>query len=137
MMNTRIVRVSDVMQTALHIVDGLHSVQSAIEEMKRLGVSSLIVERRSDHDEYGVVTVRDIAARVISVNKSTERTSVYEVMTKPALTLSADMDIKYAVRLLSRLGVGRALICDDNGVAGLVTLRDLVLGHVEADAGAD
>jgi signal-transduction protein with cAMP-binding, CBS, and nucleotidyltransferase domain len=134
-MENSIVRVRDVMQTSLHMVNGLDSVQSAIEAMQRLGVSSLVIERRDEHDEYGVVTVRDIAAKVISVNRSTERTSVYEVMTKPAVIISAEMNVKYAVRLLSRLGGGRALVGDEGGVVGLVTLRDLVLGHVEPQKG--
>lgn len=130
-MGIPVVKVADVMQTSLHIVDGLQSVQSAIETMGRLGVSSLVIERRNEHDEYGVVTVRDIAAKVVSVNRSTERTSVYEIMTKPALTISPDMNVKYAIRLLSRFGVGRALVRDADGLVGLATLRDLLLGHVE------
>ena len=136
-METPVVKVADVMQTSLHIVDGLQSVQSAIETMQRLGVSSLVIERRNEHDEYGVVTVRDIAAKVISVNRSTERTSVYEIMTKPALTISPDMNVKYAIRLLSRFGVGRALVRGADGLVGLATLRDLLLGHVEPRDGED
>ena len=134
-MGIPVVKVADVMQTSLHIVDGLQSVQSAIETMGRLGVSSLVIERRNEHDEYGVVTVRDIAAKVVSVNRSTERTSVYEIMTKPALTISPDMNVKYAIRLLSRFGVGRALVRDADGLVGLATLRDLLLGHVEPGDG--
>ena len=130
-METPVVKVADVMQTSLHIVDGLQSVQSAIETMQRLGVSSLVIERRNESDEYGIVTVRDIAAKVVSVNRSTERTSVYEIMTKPALTISPDMNVKYAIRLLSRFGVGRALVRGADGLVGLATLRDLLLGHVE------
>jgi signal-transduction protein with cAMP-binding, CBS, and nucleotidyltransferase domain len=134
-MEARIVRVADVMRTSLHMVNGLASVQRAIEEMKRLGVSSLVIERRNDDDEYGVVTVHDIAARVISANRSTERTSVYEVMTKPALTISAEMNVKYAIRLLAGLNLRRALVTSAEGVVGLVTLRDLVLGHVASAEG--
>ena len=133
MMASEIVRVSDVMQTSLHVVNGLASVQSAIEEMNRHRVSSLVIERRHDDDEYGVVTVRDIAAEVIATDRSTERTSVYEIMTKPALVISANMNVKYAIRLLARLGLGRALVNDGEKLAGLVTLRDLVLSHVEKE----
>ncbi len=135
-MGAGIVRVSDVMQTSLHIVNGLASVQDAIEEMNRHGVSSLVIERRDDDDEYGVVTVRDIAAKVIATNQSTERTSVYEIMTKPALVISASMNVKYAIRLLARLELGRALVNDGKKLAGLVTLRDLVLTHVEIEDSA-
>lgn len=78
---------------------------------------------------FGVVTVRDIAAKVVIPNRSAVRTSVDEIMTKPALTISGDMTVKYAVRLLARLRRTRALVVGDKGLLGLVTLRDLVLGH--------
>lgn len=126
-MEPRIIRVADVTQAPLHMVSGLASVQSAIEEMHRHSVSSLVIERRDDDDEYGVVTVQDIAAKVVAENRSAERTSVYEVMTKPVLTLSADMNVKYAIRLLARLGFTRALVTSADDLSGLVTLRDLVL----------
>lgn len=122
-------KVGEVMRTSLHIVDGLSSVRSAIREMERLKVSSLVIDRRHEGDEYGVLTMQDIAAHVIAENRSAERTSVYQVMTKPALTLSAEMNVRYAIRLLVRLGMTRALVTRNDALAGLVTLRDLVVGH--------
>ena len=125
-------KVANVMKTSLLMVSGLESVRGAMRQMKEHGVSSLIIERRDSNDEYGVVTVEDIAGKVIARNRSTSRTSVYEVMTKPALTLRGDMNVKYAIRLLPRVGLSRALVVSDEGLLGLVTQRDLVLGHQEA-----
>jgi CBS domain-containing protein len=125
----KVIKVSDVMQTTLHMVSGLSSVSDAIGEMSRLGVSSLLIERRDIGDEYGVVTMRDIARKVVGVSRSAARTSVYEVMTKPALTVAADMNVKYAIRLLSRFEINRALVTRDDALVGLVTLRDLVVGY--------
>ena len=135
-MESLIVRVADVMRTSLQMVSGLASVQSAIEEMNEHNVSSLVIEHRHDGDEYGIVTVRDIAAKVVSVNRSTERTSVYEIMTKPALTISADMNVKYAIRLLARLEHSRALVTGGEGLLGLVNLRDLVLSYADLEKSA-
>ncbi len=124
-----VVKVADVMQTSLHTVDGLASVQDAIGDMSRLGVSSLVIERRHPGDEHGVVTMRDIASRVVAVGKSVARTSVYEVMSKPALTVAAGMNVKYAIRLLARFAINRALVTRDGELVGLVTLRDMVVGY--------
>lgn len=128
-----VIKVAALMRTTLHKIDGLARVQDAINEMQSLGVSSLIIERRNADDEYGILTVRDIAAQVVAANRSVSRTSVYEVMTKPALTVAADMNVKYAIRLLSRLGVNRALVTRDNDLVGLVTLRDLVVGFADRE----
>ena len=79
--------------------------QDAIGEMSRLGVSSLLIERRHPGDEYGVVTVRDIASRVVAASK----------LGGPDQRLRSDdqagadrqppeMNVKYAIRLLSRFG---------------------------------
>ena len=126
-MASRISKVANVRKTPLHMVNGLASVQSAIEQMNRLNISSLVIERRNEDDEYGMVTVQDIAAKVIATNRSPERTSVYEIMTKPALLLNGDMNVKYAIRFLSRLGLTRALVTGGDDLLGLVTLRDLVV----------
>lgn len=132
-MAEKILKVAEVMQAPLHMIDGLARVQDAITEMQRLGVSSLVIERRHAGDEYGVVTVRDIAANVVAANRSVTRTSVYEIMTKPALTVASDMNVKYAIRLLSRFAINRALVTRDDQLVGLVTLRDMVIGLANLD----
>ncbi len=131
-MERKIVRVSDVMSTTLHKISGLASVQDAIAEMSRQNVSSLVIERRDGDDEFGVITVHDIASKVVAVNKSKHRTSVYEIMTKPALTLDSSMNAKYAIRLLSRFRLTRALVKHGENLLGIVTLRDLVLGYANS-----
>ena len=136
-MDSPIFKVADVMQTSPNIVSGLESVKSAIETMSRHGVNTLVIERRHDGDEYGLVTVQDIAAKVVAVNRSTQRTSVYEIMTKPALSISADMNVKYAIRLLAELGLGQALVAGSNGLLGLVSLRDLVLSYAGSEESED
>lgn len=132
-MEQRIVKVVDVARSSLHMINGLASVREAIEEMNRLKVSSLVIERRHEGDEFGVVTVKDIAAKVVALNRSVERTSVYEIMTKPFLTVSAEMNVKYAIRLLANLGLGRALVTNGDSPLGIVSLRDLVLSYVETE----
>jgi CBS domain-containing protein len=124
-----VVKVADVMQTSLHIINGLASVRDAINEMSRLEVSSLVIERRHTSDEYGLLTVRDIAREVVAKNRSASRTSVYEIMTKPALTLSAEMNVKYAIRQLSQFEISRALVTRDDELVGLVSQRDMVIGY--------
>ncbi len=130
-MGKPITKVSEIMTQPLVTISGLASVTEAIEMMREIDTSSLVIERRHDGDEFGVVTVKDIAAKVIAENRSVERTSVYEIMTKPALTVSADMNIKYAIRLLVRLGARRALVTRDNEVVGFVSQRDMVVRYAK------
>lgn len=132
MSNKKPIRVSDVMGSQLHSVDGLATVSEAMALMKQHSVSSIAVNRRNQNDELGLVVVTDIARDVISKNRSPDRVNVYEIMSKPVLTLPSDMLARYAVRLLVRFGLSRALVVDnDRNPLGMVTLRDLVMAHVE------
>ena len=89
-----------------------------------------VVPRRDADDEFGLILVSDIARSVIAENRAPERVNVYEVMSKPVLTLPSEMQARYAVRLLVRFGVSRAVVVDhDRNPVGIATLRDLVLGQ--------
>lgn len=126
---SRPIRVSDVMGSQVQVIDGLATVAEAMAMMKRLQISSLVVNRRNDDDELGLIVVSDVARDVIGRNRAPERVNVYEIMSKPALTVRTGMLARYAVRLLVKFQVSRALVVDDAGSPlGLVTLRDLVLG---------
>ena len=123
-------RVSDAMTTSVRTIDAMATVADAIAAMRAAGVSSLVVERRDEADEFGLLGIADIAREVIAKNRAVERVNVYEIMSKPVLSVPADMQVKYAVRLLVQFGLSRALVVDDRRKpAGIVTLRDMVLSY--------
>jgi len=125
-------KVSDVMTVSIKTIDATATVAEAIQMMRETGVSSLVTERRDDSDEFGLVVVSDIARDVISKNRAPERVNVYEIMTKPVLTLPVEMKIRYGVRLLVQFGLSRALVVDGHRIpVGIVSLRDMVLRHSE------
>ncbi len=127
-------RVEDVMSTNLHVIEGLATVLQAINMMREYGVNSLVVMRRDEDDEAGLLLLRDVAVQVVARNRSSERVNVYEVMTKPAFTLPPRMMVRNAVKLMTDHNVARALVVDnDRNPIGIVTLRDLVLGEDPED----
>lgn len=132
-MSEAYLKVEDVMKTTIFMISGLATVREALIEMREKGVTALIIERRHEGDEFGIVSINEIAERVIAKNRSIDRVNVYEVMDKPILTLSPDMAAKYAIRLLSRLSQNQALVVGNTGAEGLVTQRDLVLKYADAD----
>lgn len=121
------ISVRNVMTPDPVVVDGLATVAHAAALLGEHEISSLVVDKRDQSDEYGILVVHDIAEHVVANDRSAERVSVYEIMSKPVLSVDVDMNIKYAVRLLSRFKLTRSLVLDRGKVVGIVTLRDLVL----------
>ena len=122
--------VSDMMTPSVRTIERTATVRDAIELMREAGVSSLAVERRDETDEFGLLVVSDIAREVIAENRSADRVNVYEIMSKPVITLPADMKIRYAVRLLVKFDLSRALVVDPTRTpVGIITLRDMVVGQ--------
>ncbi len=136
MNNETHIRVGEVMQRQVHTVDPMTTVREALQAMAEHKVSSLVIERRDKTDELGLVVVSDIAREVIAANKSPDRVNIYEIMSKPVLTLDEDMHIKFGIRLLHRFGLSRGLVTDhDRNLVGIVTLRDMVLRYAQDDVG--
>ena len=132
MTERRKVIVRDVMKLKYDMVDGMMSVQDAMKAMKYRENKSLIVEKRDEHDEYGMVLISDIARKVLAVDKSPERVNIYEVMTKPIISIDPEMDIRYAARLFDRYRLSRAPVVENRKVIGIVSYTDMVLkGLVE------
>ncbi len=121
------VRVRDVMTDQFQLVDGLMMVDEALRLMKQKDSRVLIIDKRHDNDEYGIVLLSDVARDVLSANRSPERVNVYEVMSKPVVGVNPDMDIRYCARLFHRLGFSYAPVIDDGRVLGIVGYADLVL----------
>ena len=125
------IRVSEVMIGDIRSIDGLATVSDAAALMRRHSITSLVVNRRDADDEAGLIEVVGIAREVIARNRAPDRVHVYEVMTKPVVSLPATMLVRYAVRHLTALGLRRALVVDqERNVVGIVALRDMVLALI-------
>ena len=121
------VSVRKAMRTDVHLIDGRKNVLDALRAMKEGRATSLIVEKRWEEDEYGILTLSDIAKQVIAQDKAPERVNVYEVMTKPTISVHPDMDIRYCARLFNRFGIRRAPVIEDGTVIGIISYYHLVL----------
>jgi len=119
--------VRDCMRTDVTEVDGQLDVLSALKIMKKVGATSLVVKRRDDNDEYGMLLFSNVAKKVIAKNRAPERVNVYEIMAKPVLTVRPDMDIRYCARLFENFGISHAPVVENDKIVGIVSYYLLVL----------
>ncbi len=122
-----IVRVCDVMKRQFDIVDGKLTVKEALLAMKHPEARAMIVAKRDENDEYGLVLLADIAKKVLAADRSPDRVNLYEIMAKPVLSVTSSMDIRYCARLLERFQIARAPVIDNGEVKGVVSYHDMVL----------
>lgn len=128
------ITVAEVMTTDIITIDATATVHDASQLMRQHHTSSVIVNRRDPSDEFGLIVVTDIASKVLAEDLSPERVNVYEVMSKPVICVAAEMNVKYAMRLLTRFKLSRALVIDhDRNPLGIVTLRDMVLRSIKEE----
>lgn len=128
-----VVRVRDVMNDRYILIDGLETVGAAFAEVKRTEARCIIVKKRDERDEHGIVLLSDIAIKVIAADRSPERVNIYEIMSKPVISVNPDMDIRYTARLFNQFGIAVAPVMEQGKVIGIVTYTDIVLRGLVAD----
>ena len=130
----KVIKIRDVMKQTVIMMDGMETVKNAIEILREQNARCVIIRKRHDNDEYGIVLLGDIAKQVIAKDRSAERVNLYEIMSKPVIAVHPDMDIRYAARLFDRFGLSQAPVIDGDEVVGLVTYSGIVLhGLAEED----
>jgi predicted transcriptional regulator len=102
-------------------------VLEALKIMKREQVTTLMIKKRDENDEYGLLLFSDIAKQVIAKDRSPARVSVFEIMAKPVLSVRPDMDIRYCARLFETFGISHAPVIEDDKILGMVSYYLLVL----------
>ncbi|MDJ0880173.1 MAG: CBS domain-containing protein [Gammaproteobacteria bacterium] len=130
MSSKHVIRVKDVMKPDFDLVDGMDTVADVLKNSEHVESKCFIVNMRHDDDEYGIVLLSDIAKKVLARDKSPSRVNIYEIMSKPVISVDPDMDIRYCTRLFENFGLSRVPVIDNKKVVGIVGYTDIVLRGV-------
>jgi signal-transduction protein with cAMP-binding, CBS, and nucleotidyltransferase domain len=125
-MHKKVVKARDVMNTKHLELEGMATVMEALNAMKVASASVVIVTKRHEHDAFGIVLLSDIAKKVLARDRSPTRVNVYEIMSKPVISLDPDMDVRYCARLFDRFGLSNVPVIENGKVLGIVSYNDLV-----------
>ena len=118
--------VSQVMIPDFKKIDGVTRVSDALKIMKEGNLNAILIEPKDESDVFGILTLRDIARKVISQRRKLHETHVYEIMSKPVLSVPASMPVSYAARLLTNFNVSYAMVIESDQVVGMVSLNGIV-----------
>lgn len=120
----------EVKQEKLVFIDGLDTALDAVNLMKQEGVEALIVKKRNEHDAFGIIVFSDIVRGVIATDRKLDEVNVYEIMSKPVVTVPAALPLRYIPRLLLKVNVGVAPVEDGGELTGIVSLKSLLMEYV-------
>ena len=119
----------DVMTKQIVLIDGMATAKEAVEIMRKENVQSLIIKKRHPQDAYGIVVVNDFIKGVIIPDKTSEEVNVFELMTKPPISVPANMDVRYVANLMMKVGLRMAPVEENGEYIGMVSLSDLILDN--------
>ncbi len=125
-MQSKIIKARDVMHEKHLELDGMATVKEALDAMKSENASVIIVKKRHEHDAFGILLLSDIAKKVLAQDRAPRRVNVYEIMSKPVISLDPDMDVRHCARLFDRFGLSNVPVIDDGVVLGIVSYNELV-----------
>lgn len=125
-MQKKIIKARDVMHEKHLELDGMATVKEALDAMKAENASVVIVKKRHEHDAFGILLLSDIAKKVLAKDRASRRVNVYEIMSKPVISLDPDMDVRHCARLFDRFGLSNVPVIEDGVVLGIVSYNELV-----------
>jgi len=117
-------KVEDVMVEEVISVSEKATVREAAELMNKHEIGCLVVTKNGK--PVGIVTETDMVKRVILEPVDPEETKVSEIMSKPLVVGSPQMDVDEASKLMRRRKIKKLPIVNRGRLIGLVTTTDLV-----------
>jgi CBS domain-containing protein len=123
--DVRFAKAADVMTRNVAFIDGAATVAEAIKIMRERRVSSLIVNRRTPDDAWGIITRKDVVNKIVDPGRDPDEVKVFEIMTKPLVMLSPGLALKYCARLMHATGIRRAVVFDGKDIVGILSNTDI------------
>ncbi|MCH8492693.1 MAG: CBS domain-containing protein [Idiomarina sp.] len=118
--------VKDVMIHDVVTISPFATIREALGVLKSKNIKSLVVDKQSEHDSYGIITFTNILKTVIAEDGDIDLLNVYDVCAKPALTVGQSLGLKHVAGLMVQQHVKRLVVVNDNDLVGFITMNDIM-----------
>jgi len=129
--------VKELMVSDVITIGPMAKLREAMQSMRKNRVKSLVVDKRSDGDAFGILTYTTLLRTIIAEEGDIDLLNVYDIATKPALSVPESLEVRHAVTLMLQLDIKRLVVTSDNNLKGILTMNDIVsaiLEKLEGDA---
>jgi len=107
-------------------VQPIATVREALKLMRTHAVRSVIVEKTHEDGAYGLVTFKNILQSIVAEDGDIDLLNVYDIAAIPAMSISANINVQYAAKMMVNSSIKRLLIIDNNELQGILTMTDII-----------
>jgi len=123
----KLITVRDIMTPAdkIAIISPYATVRELINMMDTRSVRSVIVDRTSENDAYGIVTYTNILQAIYSNDGDMDLLNVYDIASKPMVQIVPDLDIRYAAQLMINQKIKHLSVTWEGKLTGVISMTDI------------
>ena len=110
--------VEEMMVAEVVTIEPTATLREAMTQMRSHNIKSLVVEKRGNGGAWGIVTYTTLLRTIIEEEGDVDLINVYDVASKPALTIPGQLEVRHAVSLMLRFDIKRLVVTRDNELAG-------------------
>jgi len=107
-------------------VNPMATVREALKLMRTHAVRSIIVEKTHADGAYGLVTFKNILQSIVAEDGDIDLLNVYDIAATPAISVSTQLNVKYAAKMMVNSSIKRLLVIDNNELKGILTMTDII-----------
>jgi CBS domain-containing protein len=102
------------------------TVREALKLMREHSVRSIIVNKTQVDGAYGLVTFKNILQSIVAEDGDIDLLNVYDIAAIPAMSVSSQLNVKYAAKMMVTSSIKRILVIDNNELYGILTMTDII-----------
>lgn len=118
------VPVMEVMSRNPASVEPQETIDLVSKLMKDKGIGSLIVVKKGK--PVGIVTEKDIVAKVVAKDAKPSEVKVKEIMSSPVKTIHPHDSIEDAAKLMAESSIRRLVVSEKKKLVGIITENDIL-----------
>ncbi|MFH1073306.1 MAG: CBS domain-containing protein [Nanoarchaeota archaeon] len=120
-----IIKVRDWMTSPVMSVHPEENVQDIAVLMDKNDIGAVVVMTESQQ-LCGILTQRDLIAKVLSKGKDAKATSAKDIMSKEVITVTPEASLLEVSKMMNKYHIGNVVVLENNKVVGIITARDLI-----------
>lgn len=115
----------------VHTIEPDRTVLDAVALLVEHGIGALLV-REAGGAVAGIISERDVLRECLHRSAELGRIRVGDVMTRDLVVCVLDDEVDYAMGIITKNRIRHLPVMDDNRVAGMISIGDLVKASLDA-----